>query len=209
MTTTLAALIHRLGYRLGVWLWHARRHFRGDASLFAGWAVASVHAFCERTGDYKRVPTAAWGPLYWEDVVDEETGWDADTPLKVELRYTYTNSFGYATKYRMVLRRGDACVWPPVVASTTLGGGGLRGILAADLVPRDPQIAAPVDLTRRLVKYAGPNKDFHAGDGLTIRACDVLPFDDMDAVKERFGTLRLLKASLAEIAHDLDDNPCL
>jgi hypothetical protein len=55
--------------------------------------------------------------------------------------------------------------------------------------------AKQVDVTQRLKKYAGPNKDFYESQGLGVRVLDCFPFDDPDHLAERFESLSILDTS--------------
>ena len=39
------------------------------------------------------------------------------------------------------------------------------------------------DVTKRVVKYAGPNADFNVSDGCLVYVSDIIPFHDVDKVK--------------------------
>lgn len=142
------------------------------------WNIVAVYAFNDE-GRFMDV-TTMFDPARkdWDQAVSQYTGWPIS---KVEVRYVSR----VGTKYRMVLRPGDSCPFPP---SLTCARG--KGFLSATIVP-DSGIpgAKPVDVTARLRKYAGPLRDFHAHSGCSVRASDVLPMDDWDYVTQRFKKL--------------------
>ena len=192
-------------YALSLWhaacLWQrymvawtkARLHARFGGSRPA-WEIRSAFSFCEDTGDFLDV-TAHFKPDSWETDIQQYSGWDT---FRVDLRYTHTTKFGKVSKYRMILRNGDTCVFPPCLGTTTTTVGttrGPRGVLSATLVPRTTVSAREVDVTSRLQKYAGPLKDFHKGAGLTVNGLDCFPFDDADLLQSRFEFIRLIDAA--------------
>lgn len=128
------------------------------------------------------VVTKAFEPSRWEDSVRAFTGW-ATQKLRVEVRYS---SFGH--KFRAVLRPGDAWTPPEAVERHR---GGPKGVMAAELVGSR---GVAVDVTRRVHKYQGPAKDFHAGKGLRVGVLDMFPFDDPRELLEHFHTLRIVDA---------------
>lgn len=74
----------------------------------------------------------------------------------------------------MLLRPGDRCVFPPArrrplttVFPLTVLAAGMHGRGGEELL----------DVTRRVLKYQGPARDFH---GTPIRVRDLFPFDDRD-----------------------------
>ena len=166
----------------------------------AGCELDSVHVLNEdpfEIGGYHRDITLEFRPESWEDDARDLTDWDA---FRVEVRYVLGGQ-----KYRMVLRPGDACVFPPygdddddAPAGTGTGRGVSppRGVLAAALVGENRE----TDVTSRVRKYQGPRGDFHAGLGLKTRVKDMFPFDDHDDNARRYHTLRVIDAA-ARVAH--------
>jgi hypothetical protein len=106
---------------------------------------------------------------------------------KVEIRYTDKEN----NKYRILARNESP---PPTsphpqhhVHDHIMHGP--RGILAASLVPMSGGEAREVDVTRRLVKYAGPSHDFHQQ---TVVVKDIFPLDDHDDNRTRFGGIKVI-----------------
>lgn len=186
-------------WRYAVWSWfRAHVHFHVTRKSVPEWRITSALAFCEDTGDFQ-VISHWFDPDGWEEDVDSFLGWKH---VRVDVRYVHTSPFGKTTKYRMVLRNGDTCTFPPPPPGRT----GPRGVLAARLVPGVPD-ASPVDVTTRVIKYAGPARDFHAGQGLHVRPLDCFPCDDHDALAERFAALVIVDgAAFREHAFSLIHN---
>lgn len=182
------------------WSWiKAHLHFRVTRKSVPEWRITAALAFCEDTDDFRDI--SHWfHPDDWEEDLDTFVGWKR---VRVDVRYMHTSPFGKTTKYRMVLRKGDPCVFPPQLSATPRGP---RGVLAARLVPGVPE-ASPVDVTSRIIKYAGPARDFHAGQGLAVRPLDCFPCDDHDALAERFASLVIVDgATFREHAFSLSEN---
>ncbi len=187
-------------------LWERARYAWALAT--ATWRVSVVQRFLigspytllkvvalDEDGGRDATVTAAFEPARWEDSVRAFTGW-ATQKLRVEVRYL---SFGH--KYRAVLRPGDAFVEPEGVERHR---GGPKGVLAAELVGAE---GLAVDVTRRVHKYQGPAKDFHAGKGLRVGVLDMFPLDDPRELGDHFHTLRLVdaRARVVEVPTDCPD----
>lgn len=206
------ALLGQAFHVLLIWAWRLGQCVRRlTKPVKAGWSITAVHAFREHWDDDYAHVTAVFKPSpTWEAELMEYLGWDPHDPtFRAEVRYAYTNMFGTETKYRMVLRTDDPCPWPPCFDRSRTKP--FSGILVAQLLPL-PEVeeeAAAVDVTRRVAKYAGPNKDFHSHEGLALKTCDILPFDDLEWVTKRFGILRLLDERLNIRELDLRENPLL
>ena len=101
-------------------------------------------------------------------------------------------------KFRMVLRPGDVCVFPP----PPRGRGFPLAVLAATL-----HGGVEVDVTRRVLKYQGATRDFH-GTHVTVR--DMFPFDDHDDNAERFSHLQVIDtlARTHRINYMSDESVC-
>jgi len=205
------------------------------------WTLQSAHAVCDASADFLDV-TPFFDAASWEEDVHRVSGWDR---FRVDVRYHHTSRYGKISKYRMVLRNGDDCPFPPPPLKR--GVGGPRGVLMAKLIPHDvsgdhstglsgdhstglsgdhstglsgdhstdlsgdhstdlsgdpsvnQDLASPpareVDVTGRLLKYAGPDKDFHAGVGLRVRVLDCFPFDNTDMLRARFACLHVTDAA--------------
>ena len=163
--------------------------------LASPYSLLKVVALNEDDGTDATV-TVAFEPARWEDSVRAFTGW-ATQKLRVEVRYS---SFGH--KYRAVLRPGDAFETPEALERHR---GGPRGVMAAELVGPDDGLS--VDVTRRVHKYQGPTKDFHAGKGLRVGVLDMFPMDDAAELLEHFTALRIVdaRARLVEVPIDCPD----
>lgn len=123
----------------------------------------------------------------WEDGVRAATGWRTQE-LRVEVRY-----LAHGKKFRAILRPGDVPAFPPAPERHR---GGPRGVMSAELVGDD----VAVNITRRVLKYQGPGKDFHSGLGLRVGVTDLFPYDDPADVMNSFHTLRVIDAH-ARLVH--------
>lgn len=113
----------------------------------------------------------------WEEHVEARTPWSA-RDVRVDVRY-----MSRGQKYRLVLRHGDVCA--PITAPCIVAP---RGVLAAELRSSEGQC---VDITRRLIKYQGPHKDFHASQGLRVAATDMFPSDDQEELRTTYESMRV------------------
>jgi hypothetical protein len=128
---------------------------------------------------FHEIPPRFFDPVEWESNARDATGWEH---VKVEVRYRHRG-----VKYRMVLRPGDECVFPPEPAP---GMRMLPCVLSASLRMRTSgDDYMDVDVTRRVLKYQGATRDFH---GSTVTVRDLFPFDDHDTNMERFVHLRVV-----------------
>jgi hypothetical protein len=144
----------------------------GAAEPGEGVHSTNLHKFHE-------LPARFFSPETWEEDALDATGWER---LRVEVRYRQGDG-----KFRMVLRPGDRCVFPPPRRAR----GFPLTVLAASLRGND----LDVDVTHRVLKYAGATRDFH-GTRVTVR--DMFPFDDHDDNAQRFKHLRVID-SLARV----------
>lgn len=142
--------------------------------------VYKVCAFNEDTGEDLNV-TRGFDASEWEESVRVASGWYTQ-PVRADVRY-----MAHGKKYRMVLRPGDTCELTEVPERHR---GGPKGVMAAELVGEE----ATVNITRRVLKYQGPQKDFHRGMGLRVGVTDMFPFDDADELKLNFQTMRVVDA---------------
>lgn len=172
------------------WSWisaHAHVHVRRRCVTHQEWTIQAAYAFDDETGNFQDI-TAWFRPETWE----EDVAFLEWKEPRIDVRYTRCSPFGKVSKYRMVLRPGKACLFPPPPQPSN----GVRGIISATLEPfAHIEGAKSVDVTTRLTKYAGPYKDFHSGQGLSIRPLDCFPFDDPEALSQRFETLTIMDAS--------------
>lgn len=166
------------------------------------WSIRTVLAFGKH-GLFKDI-THDFDPATWEEDIEQITGWPVE---KVEVRYVFTSAFSKTSKYRMVLRPGDSCPFPPPSDPGLHSARRGIGIVSAFLEP-DPVIAdaKSVNVTNRLRKYAGPDKDFHAHWGLKVRCADILPVDDWDFVTQRFKKLSVIDMHFRGHVFDLEEN---
>lgn len=148
--------------------------------------VYKVVAFNEDTGQDKNV-TRHFDPKEWEESVRVATGWYI-RPVRADVRY-----MAHGKKYRLVLRPGDTCELTEVPEKHR---GGPKGVMAAELVGDE----ATVDITRRVLKYQGPLKDFHGGMGLRVGVTDMFPFDAPAELCLNFHALRVVDAH-ARVVH--------
>jgi hypothetical protein len=114
----------------------------------------------------------------WEQAVRVVTGWTTPN-IRADVRYT-----AHGHKYRMVLRPGDPT---PPSSAPERHRGGPKGVMAAEL--RGSLDSRAVDITRRVLKYQGPARDFHSGIGQRVAVADMFPFDDMLDLAETFRAL--------------------
>lgn len=161
-----------------------------------------IYAFNEgeEEGFHKEIPVPFFVPDTWESDVKSLTGWDRP---RVEVRYTMRHK-----KYRMVLRPGDACAWPPYAEPAAPVCRVPRGVLSARL-QGPPGSAIDTDVTARVLKYQGPKGDFHAGLGLTVRLWDMFPFDDHGDNALRFTHLRIIDTGARVLDLPYDKNPAM
>lgn len=127
--------------------------------------------------------TSEFESAEWEESVRVATRWFRDA-LRAEVRYVF-----HGKKFRLVLRPGDTCEFGEDNVPVRHRGGP-KGVMAAELVGHE----ATVDITRRIHKYQGPLKDFHAGMGLRVGITDMFPLDDIGDLTDQFHTLRIVDA---------------
>ena len=145
-------------------------------------AVYKALAINEDTSECAKV-TAVFDRENWENSVRIATGWT--TPrIRADVRY-----MAHGRKYRLVLRPGDACAFAAVPERHR---GGPKGVMAAMLRARGDLVG--VDITRRVLKYQGPNKDFHSAMNLKVGVLDMFPYDDAEELKDYFHTLYVVDA---------------
>jgi len=159
-----------------------------------------VYVFNEGPGEgfHRELPTRYFDPATWESDAAELTGWKR---FRMEVRYMFRHK-----KYRMVLRHGDVCTFPPYQDSAAPACRLPKGVLSARLQgPRGSDIDC--DVTTRVLKYQGPRGDFHAGLGLKVRLQDMFPFDDQADNAARFTHLRVLDTMARVLDMPYGDNP--
>ena len=144
-----------------------------------------IYAFNEGGGEgfHRELSLRSFQMDSWERDTRALTGWDS---FRVEVRYMLRHK-----KYRMVLRPGDACAFPPYPEPSAPACRLPQGVLSARLQgPKGSDIDC--DVTSRVLKYQGPKGDFHAGLGLHVRMKDMFPFDDHCDNATRFSHLRIV-----------------
>jgi hypothetical protein len=55
-----------------------------------------------------------------------------------------------------------------------------KGILSASIISDGVSYQEGVDVTKKVLKYQGPNKDFHSSVGSRIGVLDMFPDDDRE-----------------------------
>lgn len=111
---------------------------------------------------------------------------------------TYKFEFRYVShgqKFRCVVRKHDN-VHLPIRKKLEMKNN--PRILFAFLTFGDGRIK---DVTKRVVKYAGPNADFNVSDGCLVYASDIIPFHDVDQVK----SLRIRMTDMSDYEFYMDD----
>lgn len=127
--------------------------------------------------------------------------WDR---YKIEVRYVANGR-----KYRAVYRRQDAEGKTHAVPQPRMGRP-KRRLVEAKLLPRtETEADSHVDVTRRVLKYMGPQGDFHAAAGLRVTLHDVFPFDDHEHESERYKALELVFSDGTTQTFDYASNPVL
>jgi len=91
---------------------------------------------------------------------------------RIEFRYV-----SHGQKFRCVVRENDN-VHLPIRKKLEMKKN--PRVLFAFLKFKDGMIK---DVTKRAVKYAGPNADFNVSDGCLVYVSDIIPFHDVDKVK--------------------------
>lgn len=130
-----------------------------------------IYAFNEtNSGNFHEVFSAKRNDL---DNIRRKLGWNK---YKIEIRYTF-----HGHKYRAVYRHDDECGFPlPRGMKLVIA----PKIKSACLIRRAD--GKQFDVTERVRKYMGPDRDFHSKSGLYVRVQDMFPFDDHDDNAERF-----------------------
>ena len=91
---------------------------------------------------------------------------------RIEFRYV-----SHGQKFRCVVREHDN-VHLPIRKKLEMKKN--PRILFAFLKFNDGMIK---DVTKRVVKYAGPNADFNVSDGCSVYVSDIIPFHDVEKVR--------------------------
>lgn len=114
-----------------------------------------------------------------------------DVPIKMEIRYVYRNMYGYEIKYRMVVYEGDTNVVIPPEKPLHLGERKVNPpVIQCLLFPvhdgTEDEPKKPIDITNRLMKYMGPNKDFGS---TPFKVFEMFPFDDPTIFRKDFDSI--------------------
>lgn len=174
----------------------------GDHGCGHGPKAYRIYAFNEGGGEgfHRELSCRTFRPGSWEQDTRASTGWDS---FRVEVRYMFRHK-----KYRMVLRPGDACAFPPYPEPSAPACRLPLGVLSARLQgPKGSDIDC--DVTSRVLKYQGPKGDFHAGLGLRVRLKDMFPFDDHSDNVARFSHLRVVDTTARVADMPYAHNPCM
>lgn len=172
----------------------ARRLLLLSPEINPAWHIHKAFVIHDTKGDYLEI-THWFEPETWEsDITEELPAWGTDWHL--EVRY----SLGPQRKFRSVVRPGQVFQWPPLSVEDAISHyheiKGPQGILSAQLVPHGHLgDATPVDITRRVKKYAGPLGDFK---GSCVGAQDIFPSDDNEWNAERFAYVRMICADFGK-----------
>ena len=184
------------------WVLGQTPHSDGNPAPPKPYRIYRIYAFNEgaEEGFHKEIPVRFFSPEAWESDIKELTGWGSP---RLEVRYAVRQK-----KYRMVLRPGDSCHWPPYADPSVPACRVPRGVLSARL-QGPPGSNIDADVTARVLKYQGPKGDFHAGLGLGVRLWDMLPFDDHGDNALRFTHLRIIDTTARVTDLPYDTNPAM
>lgn len=169
-----------------------------DSHQASAYKVYAFNEGVDAPGYFRELPARYLDHDNWERDVKQITGFDK---VRLEIRYTFRNR-----KYRMVLRPGDTCRWPPCEEPGAPTCRLPRGVLSARLQgPLGSDVDC--DVTSRVLKYQGPRGDFHTGLGLTVKMHDMFPFDEHDDNAARFSHLRIIDTTARVIDLPYGPNP--
>jgi len=118
---------------------------------------------------------------------------------KLDVRYTFRGN-----KYRVLYRHDDDATFPlprhvGIVVAPKLS--------SACLVRKDD--GREIDVTDRVRKYMGPDRDFYKKHGLYVRVQDMFPFDDHEDNSERFQCVRLYLSTGKRLEFDYESNDAM
>lgn len=140
----------------------------------SGATAYKIYAFNETSdGNFHEIFPAKRCDL--EDV-RAKLPWDR---YRIEMRYKF-----HGKKYRAVYRHDDEETFPVKRSMTMVIA---PKISSACLIRRAD--GKQIDVTDRVRKYFGPDRDFHSKAKLYVRVQDMFPFDDHDDNSERFEAL--------------------
>ncbi len=109
---------------------------------------------------------------------------------RIEVRYV-----SHGQKFRCIVRNHDD-VHLPIRKKLEMKKN--PRILFAFITLNDGTIQ---NVTRRVIKYAGPNADFNISDGCLVFASDIVPFHD----KDRINILRIRLDDMSDYYFSMDD----
>ena len=109
---------------------------------------------------------------------------------RIEVRYV-----SHGQKFRCIVRDHDD-VHLPIRKKLEMKKN--PRILFAFITFKDGTIK---NVTKRVIKYAGPNADFNISDGSLVFASDIVPFHDTD----RINTLRIRLDDMSDYYFSMDD----
>ena len=109
---------------------------------------------------------------------------------RIEIRY-----ISHGQKFRCIIRDHDD-VHLPIRKKLEMKKN--PRILFAFIVLKDGTIQ---NVTKRVIKYAGPNADFNVSDGSLVFASDVVPFHDKDSIN----ILRIRLDNMSDYYFSMDD----
>lgn len=134
----------------------------------------------------------------WEQAIIDETGWTE--PAKLHLYYKSETGKG---PFRMVIRPGNKCTFPPYDSEfPSLHGCDMSRIQTATLTFRD---GGTMDLTRKVRKYEGIHGNFHADLGLHVKVRDIFEWwNDEDLHGARM-TVEHMDGTVREYSFDSND----
>ena len=129
------------------------------------------------------------------DVSDVRDAIDWDE-YRIDVRYTYRGN-----KYRVLYRQDDDVPFP---LPRSMGIVVAPKLASACLVRKDD--GREIDVTERVRKYMGPDRDFYKKHGLYVRVQDMFPFDDHEDNAERFQCVRLYMSTGKRLEFDYGSN---
>lgn len=150
-----------------------------------GFYVDKVLVFDESetsTNMYEYAPTYMSVKQLKEYVVLEQ--------YRIEVRYV-----SHGQKFRCIIRYDDD-VHLPIRKKLEMKKN--PHILLAFITLKDGTIR---NVTKRVIKYAGPNVDFNVSDGSMVFASDIVPFHD----KDRINVLRIRLDDMSDYYFSMDD----
>ena len=150
--------------------------------------IKRVLLFDDTTGDFEDVTWMHIRDTAGSNGSNGSVGLDTPPEFdRMEIRYTRRGK-----KYRAVVREGES---REIVDGTCTR---VSEIVSAKLLPSVEAVAEGaknIDVTTRVRKYFGANKDF---GGRVLKCHDIFPFDDPEYMADRFDTLRVAKVGSAD-----------